>query len=179
MGDDLKAIIQAAVMLAVDQLSTGVGNIQNSFGVAVRLTALVHFQLHAEITLARTIENRLRLEVVVIDALCRQGVVAVIAIRVIPAIIGIPAVDQSTAMGTAFVMVVIAVLAERDCVRSAVIGLIDPFAAAGTDCGLLVKADRAEQFILKWDQLLRGKSLSAMGTGACPSVSGIHSIFSY
>lgn len=26
MGDDLKAIIQAAVMLAVDQLSTGVGN---------------------------------------------------------------------------------------------------------------------------------------------------------
>ena len=105
--------------------------------------------------------------------------VAVLAIRVIPAGIGIPAVDQSTAMGTAVVVVVRAVLAERDCVRSAVIGLIDPFAAAGTDCGLLVKAGRAEQFILKWDQLLRGKSLSAMGTGACPSVSGIHSIFSY
>ena len=149
MGDDLKAIIQAAVMLAVDQLSTGVGNIQNPFGVAVGLATLVNLQLHAEITLARTIENRLRLEVVIIDSLCRQGVVTVIAIRVIPAVIGIPAVDQGTAMGTAFVMVVIANLTEQDCVRSAVIGLIDPFAAAGTDCGSLVKADRAKQFILK------------------------------
>ena len=67
------------------------------------------------------------------------------------AVIGIPAVDQGTAMGTAFVMVVIAVLAERDCVRSAVIGFVDTFTAAGTDCGLLVKAGRAKQFILKWD----------------------------
>ena len=54
-------------------------------------------------------------------------------------------------MGTAFVMVVIAVLAERDCVRSAVIGFVNTFTAAGTDCGLLVKAGRAKQFILKWD----------------------------
>lgn len=76
-------------------------------------------------------------------------------------------------------MVVIAILTERDCVRSAVVGFVDTFTAAGTDCGLFVKADRAKQFILKWDKLLRGKSLSTMGTGACLSVSGIHSIFSY
>ena len=100
--------------------------------------------------------------------------VTVVAIGIVPTVIGIPAVDQTSAVGTAFVMVVIAILTKREIIRSAVVGLVDPFSAAGTDCGLLVKAGRAEQFILKRDQLLRSELLSAAGTGVCLSVNTVH-----
>ena len=74
MGDDLKAIVQGAVVLAIDAALTGIiGESQNLRGILRVLAALVNFQLDTKIAGAASVEDRLRFIVVIMDDTLAAG----------------------------------------------------------------------------------------------------------
>ena len=82
MADDLKAVIQTAVMLAVEIFFTAVSDCQNLFRVASDFAALVDLQLNAEKALTGSVEMRLRTIVIVVNDLILQNVIAAFAVGV-------------------------------------------------------------------------------------------------
>ena len=67
VADDLKALIQGTVMLAVGPFLSVVDQPKNLTGVAVVLSGTVDLQLHPEVPAALTEELRFRLVVIVVD----------------------------------------------------------------------------------------------------------------
>ena len=84
MGHHLKAVVQRAVMLAVEVFqAVAVGDGHDLGGVVIVLTGSVRFQLYAKIAITVPAEQRLRLVIVVLNRLAGSAArVAVIAERI-------------------------------------------------------------------------------------------------
>lgn len=68
VGDNLKAVVQGAVVLAVDALRTVVDQGHQGLGGADALAAFIDLQLHAEVAWAGAVEDGLGLVVIALDA---------------------------------------------------------------------------------------------------------------
>lgn len=118
VGDDLKAVVQGAVVLAIDALRTVVNQGHQGLGGADALAAFVDFQLHAEVAGTGAIEDGLGLVVIALDA-AGDGIAVVACVTqwfilflVSSLIVGVRQGDQSAAMVAAGIVVVIAGLAK-------------------------------------------------------------------
>ena len=177
VGDDLKAVVQGAVVLAVDPLRTVVDQGHQGLGGADALTAFVDLQLHAEVAGTGAIEDGLGLVVIALDA--AGDSIAVVAgvtqwfilFLVSGLIVGIRQGDQSAAMVAAGVVEVIAVLTEG-CFRGS--GIVVPpktAAAVGTADGFRIQAAWAEGLAVEVDAVGFRDGLSA---GFTEGAIGVH-----
>ena len=60
MRHKFKAIVQRAIVFAVQTISGLIGNIQNLFGIGGTFSAAVYLQLYAEETISLPIEDGIR-----------------------------------------------------------------------------------------------------------------------
>ena len=88
VADNFKTVLQRSVMLAENVFQpVGVGNVHEAFSVAVDLAA-ANLQLYAHESRAISIENRIGLEIVIMDASVRAvSGMAVVAIGLVIVII--------------------------------------------------------------------------------------------
>lgn len=157
VGDDLEAIIQGAVVLAVDALCTVVGQGHQGLGGANTLAAFVDFQLHAEVAGTGAIEDGLGLVVIALDA-AGDGIAVVACVTqwfilflVSSLIVGICQGDQSAAMVAAGIVVVIAGLAKGDFRGSGIVIPPETAAAVGTADSFRIQAAWAEGLAVEVD----------------------------
>ena len=172
MGHQLKAVVQAAIVLAVQMVCIPVGDAQERSGIVAALAGIVDFQLHAEIAGATAVENGVRLVVVIVDATLTAAGAAAIAeglvIAFVP-IVGIVLVDHPSALGAGQVVAVVAVLTKR---RVAVTGVLvppDTRPAVGADQGGGFQTGGTEQLAVEFDELFH-----RMGCSAGIAVFGFH-----
>ena len=136
-----------------------VGDVQQRRGILTVLARAVDLQLHAEEAWPRAVEDGTGLEVIVVDRAVLDVGAAVAAIRIV-VIVGVPAVikgDEAAAAGTASVIAVVAVGANR---VSVVVGqaftIPEAGAAVGTDLCHTIQAFRAQQIVMELDQVVGG-----------------------
>ena len=84
MADDLKAVVQTAVMLAVNSLCILVSDGKDFFGVAADFARTVNFEFNAKISGRGSIENRLRAVAVIVNSAAFELIVAAFAVRLPP-----------------------------------------------------------------------------------------------
>ena len=164
VADDLEALIQTAIMLAVVKIMLPVSNGKDLLCVASDFAALVDLQLYAEVSWPVSVENRFRAVIVVVNDLIFQNMIAVFAIGIVLAvsqIIRILAVDQFPAAFTVCVMAVIASLAERMRPRTGVGIIPKPLPAVRADNGFFVKTVLTEIISRKQCQRILRKFSSA------------------
>ena len=109
--DDLKAVVQTAIVLAIGKGVLSVDDVQQRQGVLVVLTGTVDLQLHAEKAGPGAVEDGTGLEIVVVDGTVLDVGAAVAAIGVV-VIVGVPALiegDEASAAGAAGIVAVVAV----------------------------------------------------------------------
>lgn len=143
MADDLKSIVQTAIMLAVVKIPLPVSDGKNLLRVASDFAALVDLQLYAEVSWPVSVKNRFRAVIVVVNDLIFQNMIAVFAIGIVLAvaqIIRILAVDQFPAAFTVCVMAVIAALAERMRPRTGIGVIPKPLPTVRADNSFFVKS---------------------------------------
>ena len=137
-------------MLAVGQGPAPVGKLQQLPCMAVAFPAVVDLQLHPKVTGSGSMENRLRLIVVVLDSLSvgRAGMAAVaerlFLSRIILRIVCLVHMQQRAAADAVGIMPVIAAPAERGILVPRVVVLPEPFPANMADVGLPVQAVATE-----------------------------------
>ena len=148
VADDLEALIQTAIMLAVHTWFVVIADGKNFVRVAVVFPSSVDFQLHAEVARPHAVENRQRLVIIAVDTTPPKLLVATLTIRIIfiavVQITGIIIQKQPSAALAGRVRAVIAPLAERVIVRPCIGIIPDPGPAVGTDNRFFVKAVFAE-----------------------------------
>ena len=148
VADDLEALIQTAIMLAVHTWFGVIADGKNFVRVAVVFPSSVDFQLHAEIARSHAVENRQRLVIIAVDTALPKLLVAALTIRIIfiavVQITGIVIQKQPPTALTGRVGAVIAPLAERVIVRPGIGIIPEPGPAVGTDNRFFVKAVFAE-----------------------------------
>ena len=148
VADDLEALIQTAIVLAVHTWFVVIADGKNFVRVAVVFPSSVDFQLYAEIARSHAVENRQRLVIIAVDTTPPKLLVAALTIRIIfiavVQIAGIIIQKQPPAALTGRVRAVIAPLAERVIVRPGIGIIPEPGSAVGTDNGFFVKAVFAE-----------------------------------
>ena len=117
MGDHLEALLQRAIMLAIDALLVAICDVQQDIGIVIVLTAFIQLQFNAKEATARSIENRQGLEVVAMDFLAGLAGIAeavgtvgilVILIKVIGGVI----VDDLAAVGASGIVPLVAAQAD-------------------------------------------------------------------
>ena len=167
---DLKAVHQRTVMLAVNavMLGLGVANLQDLFGVVLVFTALVDLQLHTEVAFSGTEEVEFGHEVVVMDGLAVQDVVAMLTVGnviQIVHVVGAVIVDQLTATATVGVVVFVAPVAEGRIAGPLVIIAEDAVTAVAAEGGQAVQTLGAVDSPLKLGGLFLKQDAAAFGTG--------------
>ena len=108
---DLKAVVQAAIVLAVGKGVLPVGDVQQRRGILTVLARTVDLQLYAEEAGPRAVEDGAGLEIVVVDRTVLNVGATVAAIGVV-VVVGIPALikgDETAAAGASGIVAVIAV----------------------------------------------------------------------
>lgn len=151
VGDDLKAVPERTIVLAVDVLVMGVGDVHDGIGVAVVLARPVDLQLYAQIAGRRAIENGGGFAVVILNAsFLMVAVVAVGVFAVLIALIKVSVilVDDPATAGAGGVVVVPAGFAERCVGVSGVIIPPDGLPAVGAGQGVGLGAGGAELLIV-------------------------------
>ena len=83
VADNLKAVVQTPIMLAIEVLCITVSDGQNLLGIAGKLTALVDLQLHAEKLLSCSIEMQLGAIIIVVNDLILQDMIAAFTVGII------------------------------------------------------------------------------------------------
>ena len=156
---NLKAVVQAAIVLAVGKGVLPVGDVQQRRGILTVLARTVDLQLYAEEAGPGTVENGAGFEIVVVDGTVLDVGAAVAAIGVV-VVVGVPALiegDEAAAAGTPSVIAVAAVGANR---VSVVVGqaftIPEAGAAVGTDLCHTIQAFRAQQTVMELDQVVGG-----------------------
>lgn len=111
MGDDLKAIVKAAVVLAVDQVLLPVGDAEDTLRVVGVFSAAIDLQLDTEETVSLSVEDGLGLIAVLMDSAAVDLPAAALAVGVIVVIRVVAGVgmDERSAAGTVGVIAVVAV----------------------------------------------------------------------
>ena len=84
MADDLKAVVQTAVMLAVNTIKIPVSDGKDFFGAAADFARAVNFEFDAKISGWGSVENRLGAVAVIVDGTAVQLIVAAFAVRLPP-----------------------------------------------------------------------------------------------
>ncbi len=82
VADDLEALVQTAIMLAVHARLAVIADGKNFVRVAVVFPGSVDFQLHAEIARSHAVENRQRLVIIAVDTTPPKLLVAALTIRI-------------------------------------------------------------------------------------------------
>ena len=153
-------------------LSTGlgqrfrlVGDVHQRLRIAVTFSAVIDFQLHAEIARAFAVEDGVGLEVVVVDGAVFNGGAARTAIQIVR-VIGIPAVvggdDAPTADAPGVVPVVAFGTDGEVVVLAAVVDAQEAAAAVGADEGQIIQAVLTVEMSVELGKL--AFSSAAMGT---------------
>ena len=170
MCDHLKAVVQRAVVLAVEVFqAVAVGDGHDLGGVAIVLSGSVHFQFYAKIAITVPTEQRLRLVVIVLNRLAGSAArVAVVAERIFVAIaltgvISLADADEIAAAVTVCVVTVIAVLTERRGFISGIVIPPDALTAVRAENGFGFQTVRAERLAAERVELILGEFFSTVG----------------
>ena len=169
--DDLKAVVQTAIVLAIGKGVLLVGDVQQCQGILVVLTSAVDLQLDTEEAGPGAIEDGTGLEIVIMDSAVFNVGAAVTAIGIV-IVVRIPAAikgNKAAAAGAAGVIAVAAVGTDR---VSVVVGqaftLPEPGAAVDADLGHFLQTVRAKQAVMELDQVVGGTAAA----GACANRCG-------
>ena len=165
--DDLKALIQGTVVLAVGPFLAIVHQPENLTGVAVVLSGAVNLQLHPEVPAALTEELRFRLVVIVVD-FPGAGVVTVAGVApglivIVVIVVGIILKDDPAAVFAGGVVAVKAALAQVGILVAGAAVRPDALTAPLAAGGFRVKAETAQQGTVKLRQGFR-RMQTAAGT---------------
>ena len=151
VADDLEAVVQTAVMLAVDALCVPIADSKNFLGIAADLARTVNFKLHAEIPGRIPIENGFGAITVIVNGTVSEHLTAAFAIGHIILVVQIKNAVKGQHSPTAFAGRIVSVkasLAKRMLRRSRVLLTPNPCAAVRADKSFLVQTGFAEQFIV-------------------------------
>lgn len=172
MGHQLKAIVQGAVVFAVEPLLPfPVGDADQFPGVVVALSSLVDLQLHSEEPGAVPEENGSGFVAVVLDGvgLLHPGVAAlahgILLVLIVGGVAGRFQADEGAAAVAASIVVVIAPLAKRRLRRSGIVIAPDPLSAYRAHGSFLPEALRAEIPSVELMQLIHGDLLQTAAAG--------------
>ena len=168
MGDDLKAIVKAAVVLAVDQVLLPVGDAEDALRVVGVFSAAIDLQLDTEETVSLPIEDGLGLIAVLMNGTAVDLSAAALAVGVI-VVIGVVTgvgVDECSAAGTVGVIPVVAVGADGErIIFAAVPAAQKTCPAIGANKRQGVQADRAVEPSIELGKLGIGGAAVGTGTG--------------
>ena len=144
MRDELKTLIQTAVRLDVEIFCVLVRDVKQLLRVAVNRTAVVDFELHAEMPQAFSVEHKVGCVAVFVNNLA----VLVPAGRAISVVVTVPvcavAMNNPTAIIAAHVILIEAVITERVGVILNSVLLVDPLGTVVADDSQPVGAVLAE-----------------------------------
>lgn len=155
MGDDLKAIIQRAVMFAVDMLQPiHVGNLYDSLCLVIIFPGPIDLQLHSKEPLRLSVKDGLWLVVIGVDPMgsCLSkavGAIGIVPVLIIPVIAGVLIGDQAPTAGTGGVVVLPASVTERGVLRPGVVTSPDRLSAPGAKDGFFLQAPGAQILTVK------------------------------
>lgn len=155
-------------MLAVGQRLRLVGDVHQRLRAAVTFTAVIDFQLHAEIAWAVAVEDGVGLEVVVVDGAVLDGraaigTVGIVGVQRIPAVVG---VDDAPAADAAGVVPVVVFGADGEVIVLAmVVGAQEMAAAVGADKGQVVQTVGAVEPAVELGKLSFGST--TVGADLC------------
>ena len=168
--DDLKAVVQTAVVLAVSKGVLPISNVQQGRGILTVLARAINLQLHTKEAGPGAIEDGTGLEIVIMDGTVLDVGAAVAAIGIV-IVVRIPAAikgNKAAAAGAAGVIAVTAVGADR---VSVVVGqaftLPEPGAAVDADLGHFLQTVRAKQAVMELDQVVSGTAAAGAGANRC------------
>lgn len=169
VADDLKALIQGAVMLAIGPFLSVVDQPKNLPGVAIVLSGTIDLQLHPKVSAALTEEFRFRLVVIVMDfpgaSVVTVAGVAPGLIVIVIIVVGIILKDDPAAVFAGGVVAVKAGLAQMGIlVAGAAVGP-DALTAPLTAGGFRVQAGIAQLSTVKLRQDFRRMQAAAGTTG--------------
>ena len=157
--DDLKAVVQTAIVLAIGKGVLPVGDVQQCQGILVVLTSAVNLQLDTEEAGPGAIEDGTGLEIVIMDSAVFNVGAAVAAIGIV-IVVRIPAAikgNKAAAAGTPSEIAVAAVGSNR---VSVVVGqaftIPEAGAAADADICHAIQTVRAKQTVMEFAQVVGG-----------------------
>ena len=167
MSDKLEALIQTAVRLDVEIFCVLVRDVKQLLRVAVYRTAVVDFELNAEMPQTFSVEHKVGRIAVFMD----NVTVFIPAGRAISVVITVPvravAVDNTPTVIAANIVLIKAVIAEYVRVILDGIFLINPFVAVGADYGQPVGAILAEPVILYLEHFVNRMLRTTVCTNSC------------
>ncbi len=152
MADDLEAVVQTAVMLAVDALRIPIADGEDFLSIAADLARTVNFKLYAEIPGCIPIENGFGAVTVIVNGAVSEQVTAAFAIGGVFFIVQIKNAVKGQHCPAAFagrIAAVKASLAKRMLRRSHVLLTPNPCAAVSADKGFLVQTSFAKILVVK------------------------------
>ena len=157
MADHLEAVVQAAVMLAVDALRFCVGDLQQFPGLVVRFSALVQFDLNAHVEGVGAVEDGIRFVAVVVDGVpAPMPPMAIVAEDpIVVFVVGVLFADDPVTLVTGVIVAVVAALTQVSGILVALI-VICPhtLAAPAADDRAVLQTVRADQGVIKCPQFL-------------------------
>ena len=83
MADDLKAVVQTAVVLAINTFCVLISDGKDFFGVAADFARTVNFEFDAKVSGRGSVENRLGAIAVIVDGATFELTIAAFAVGVI------------------------------------------------------------------------------------------------
>ena len=165
MSDKFQASIQATVRLDVQVFGVGVRDVEQLLRIAVDRTAVINFELNAEMTQALSVENKVwRITVLVnnfavlIPAGCAVGVVVIIPSAV--------TMNDTVAVLAADAILIKAVVAKRVRVILNGVFLADPLGTVVADYGQTVGAILAEPIAFHFKHLVNWMLFAAICTNS-------------
>ena len=169
MADDLEALVQRAVVLAIGPFLSVVYQLENLPCVAIVFSGTVDFQLHPKVPASLAEELRFRLVVIIVD-FSGAGVVAVAGVApglviIVIVVIGIILKDDPAAVFTGGVVAIKAGLAQVGVFVAGVAVGPDTLTAPLAAGGFCVQAGTAQQGTVKFRQGLRRMQAAAGTTG--------------
>lgn len=167
MADDLEALVQGAVMLAVGPFLSVVDQLENLTGVAVVFSGTVNLQFYSKVPVALTEELRFRLVVIVVD-FPGAGVVAMASVApgfIVIIVVGIILKDDPAAVFTGGVVAIKAGLAQVGIFVAGVAVGPDALTAPLAAGGFRVQAGTAQQRTIKLRQGFRRMQAAAGAAG--------------
>ena len=171
--DKLEAFIQTAVRLDVEIFGVGVRDVEQLLRIAVDCTAVINFELNAEMTQTLAMKNKVwRVAVfvnnlaVLIPAGCAVGVVVIVPI-------GAVTVNNAVAVLAADVILIKAVVAKRVRVILDGVFLVDPLSTVVADYGQAVGAILAEPIAFRLIHVFN----RVFRTAVCTNSNFLHWLF--
>ena len=167
MSDKLKTFIQATVRFDVEIFGVGVRNIEQFLRVAVYRTAVINFELNAEMPQTLAVKNKIGRIAVFVNNLT----VLIPAGRAVSVVVAVPvrafAMNNAAAVIAAHVILVEAVVAKRVRIVLDGVFLVNPLGTVVADYGQAVGTILAEPVTLYLVHILNRVFCTAVCTNSC------------